>query len=232
MFKRMVALFIVMVWCGDLVAQDSPVIIRVRYITVKEGMRDEFIDAAAKKTRRFNSKEGSPRFFTWEITDGPRQGQFVRGQSGTTWSDFDSPPDQKGRDYWMKNVNPYIKEQGNMQTWRYFPDISYDGRGDNVPPNFARQRFYNINPGMDSRMIEIARKIKQVSETNKADVSYAWYHLESGGDRSTWLSGTRVYKWEDLANTGFVAMYEEVHGKGSCCNSDSWLNHFRVFNCN
>ena len=102
-------------------AQDSPIIIRVRYITVKDGMSDEFIEAAGKKTRRFNSKEGSRRFFTWEIMDGPRQGQFVRGQAGTTWSDFDSPPPQKQLDYWMKNVNPYIKEQGNMETWRYDP---------------------------------------------------------------------------------------------------------------
>ena len=85
MLRRLIALLLVVFWCNDLVAQDSPIIIRVRYITVKDGMRDEFIDAAAKKTRRFNSKEGSPRFFTWEIMDGQRQGQFVRGQSGTTW---------------------------------------------------------------------------------------------------------------------------------------------------
>ena len=170
MFKRMVALFIVMVWCGDLVAQDSPVIIRVRYITVKEGMRDEFIDAAAKKTRRFNSKEGSPRFFTWEITDGPRQGQFVRGQSGTTWSDFDNPTPQKELDYWIENVRPYIEKQDNMQTWVTLTDISYNGRGDNTPPNFGRMWFYNINPGMNSRMIENARKIKEVHEAKKTNL--------------------------------------------------------------
>jgi len=30
-----------------------------------------------------------------------------------------------------------------------------------------------------------------------------------------WLNSTGFYKWADLENTGFVTMYEEVHGKGS-----------------
>ena len=40
MLKRLIALLLVVFWCNDLVAQDSPIIIRVRYITVKDGMRD------------------------------------------------------------------------------------------------------------------------------------------------------------------------------------------------
>ena len=216
MLRRLIALLLVVFWCNDLVAQDSPIIIRVRYITVKDGMRDEFIDAAAKKTRRFNSKEGSPRFFTWEITDGPRQGQFVRGQSGTTWSDFDSPPAQKGRDYWMKNVNPYIEKQGNMQTWRYVPDLSYNGRGDNAPPvNFARQRFSQVKPGMWGKYMELRRKIKEVHEAKKTDAYFNTFSLVSGGSRDMWLNSTGFYEWADLERTGFVTMYEEVHGKGS-----------------
>ena len=216
MIKRLIALLLVVFWCNDLIAQDTPVIIRVRYITVKDGMRDEFIEAAAKKTRRFNSKEGSRRFFTWEITDGPRQGQFVRGQSGTTWSDFDAPPPQKQVDYWMKNVNTYVKKTGNMQTWAYLPDLSYNGRGDNAPPaNFARQWFSHVKPGMNAKYMELRRKIKEVHETKKTDAYFNVFRLVSGGDRSTRLSSTGFYEWADLEGTGCVTMYEEVHGKGS-----------------
>ena len=197
-------------------AQDSPIIIRVRYITVKDGMSDEFIEAAGKKTRRFNSKEGSRRFFTWEIMDGPRQGQFVRGQAGTTWSDFDSPPPQKQLDYWMKNVNPYIKEQGNMETWRYDSELSYNGRGENAPPsNFARQRFSHVKPGMWGKYMELRRNIKEVHEAKKTDALFNVFSLVSGGSRDTWLNSTGFYEWADLERTGFVTMYEEVHGKGS-----------------
>ena len=69
---------------------------------------------------------------------------------------FDSPPPQKQLDYWMKNVNPYIKEQGNMETWRYDPELSYNGRGENAPPsNFARQRFSHVKPGMWGKYMEL-----------------------------------------------------------------------------
>ncbi|HIN62617.1 MAG TPA: hypothetical protein EYM89_07685 [Candidatus Marinimicrobia bacterium] len=223
MLKRVIALLLVLLWCNDLVAQDAPPVFRIRFITVKEGMAEEFIKAASEKTKKFNSKEGSRRFNTWEIIDGPRQGQFVRGQAGTTWSDFDTPTPQKQRDYWMKNVNTYVKKQGMMQTWAYLPDISYNGRGETEYGDFAAMRFYNINPGMNARMIENARKIKKVNETKKTKVRYGWYRLESGGDRSTWLFASSVYKWADLEDATFYSMYEEVHGKGSWAE---WVNEF------
>ena len=83
--------------------------------------------------------------------------------------------------------------------------------------------FYNINPGMNSRMIENARKIKEVHEAKKTNLRYGWYRLESGGDRSTWLFASAVYKWADLGNTDFISMYEEVHGKGSWAK---WMNEY------
>ena len=197
-------------------AQDPTLIVRVRYITVKDGKSAEFIEAAGKKTSRFNSKKGSLRFFTWEIMDGPRQGQFVRGQAGTTWSDFHSPPAQKERDYWMKNVNPYIENQGNMETWRYNAELSYNGRGENAPPsNFARQRFTHIKPGMWGQYTELRNKIKKVHEVKKTDALFNVFSLVSGGSRDMRLNSTGFYKWADLENTGFVTMYEDVHGKGS-----------------
>jgi hypothetical protein len=116
----------------------------------------------------------------------------------------------------MKNVNPYIKEQGNMQTWRYVPDLSYNGRGENAPPvNFARQRFAHVKPGMWGKHMELRRKIKEVHEAKKTDAYFNVFNLVSGGSRDTWLNSTGFYEWADLGMTGFVTMYEEVHGKGS-----------------
>ena len=113
-------LIILMTVSTFIIAQESPTIIRARYITVKDGMSERFIETAGKKTKKYNSKEGSRKFFTWQIIDGPRQGQFVRGIRGTTWSDFDTPIDQKQRDYWQKNVSPNVEKAGNMETWRYY----------------------------------------------------------------------------------------------------------------
>ena len=223
MLRPLIALLLVVFWCNDLVAQDAPPVSRLFYITVKDGMAAEFIEAAGKKTRRFNSKKGTTRYNTWRIMDGPRQGQFVRGPIGTTWSDFDTPTPQKELDYWIENVRPYIEKQENMQTWVTLTDISYNGRGDNAPPNFGRMWFYNINPGMNRRMIENARKVKEVHEAKETNVRFGWYRLESGGDRSTWLFASGVYKWADLGNIAFITMYEEVHGKGSWTE---WMNEF------
>lgn len=197
-------------------AQDSPLIIRARYITVKDGMSDKFIESAGKKTKKYNSKEGSRKFFTWEIMDGPRQGQFVRGQRGTTWSDFDTPIDQKQRDYWQKNVRPNVEKGGNTETWRYYPELSYNGRNENAPPsNFVRQWFVTVKPGMDSKYMDMRKKIKEVHEAKNTDRYFAVYRKLSGGNRQTWLYSLGFYKWEDLDTYNFVSMYEEVHGKGS-----------------
>jgi len=209
-------LIILMTVSTFIIAQESPTIIRARYITVKDGMSERFIETAGKKTKKYNSKEGSRKFFTWQIIDGPRQGQFVRGQRGTTWSDFDTPIDQKQRDYWQKNVSPNVEKAGNMETWRYYPELSYNGRGENAPAsNFARQWFITVKPGMDSKYMDLRRKIKEVHEAKKTDRYFAVYRKLSGGDRNTWLYSSGFYKWEDLNMSNFVSMYEEVHGKGS-----------------
>ena len=54
MLKRLIALLLVVFWCNDLVAQDAPPVFRIRFITVKEGMAEEFIKAASEKTKKFN----------------------------------------------------------------------------------------------------------------------------------------------------------------------------------
>ena len=103
-----------------------------------------------------------------------------------------------------------------METWRYDPELSYNGRGENAPPsNFARQRFSHVKPGMWGKYMELRRNIKEVHEAKKTDALFNVFSLVSGGSRDTWLNSTGFYEWADLERTGFVTMYEEVHGKGS-----------------
>ena len=104
----------------------------------------------------------------------------------------------------------------SAKTWRYYPELSYHGRGENAPAsNFARQWFITVKPGMDSKYMDLRRKIKEVHEAKKTDRYFAVYRKLSGGDRNTWLYSSGFYKWEDLDMSNFVSMYEEVHGKGS-----------------
>ena len=43
----------------------------------KQGMTEKFESAAAKKTKMFNSEEGNT-IWTYRVTSGPSQGQYVR----------------------------------------------------------------------------------------------------------------------------------------------------------
>ena len=215
MLRRLIALLLVVFWCNNLVAQDGPLISRLQFITVKEGMAAEFRDAAAKKTKKYNGKEGSLVFNTWRIMNGPRQGKFVRGTGFRYWADFDTPIPQNELDYWTKNVVPYIEKYENTQIWSYNDDVSYNGSKETEYANVGMLQFYNINPGMDGRLMEMAKKLKEVHESKKTTFRYGWYHLESGGDRSTWLFASSVYKWADLGGPAIGKLFEEVHGEGS-----------------
>ena len=200
--------------CASLFAQQTVTWNRMH--KPKVGKRDAFIRAVSDKTKKYNSKEGTAVIRTYQVINGPNVGSFVRGGLPGSWEQFDNPPSnrQTGRDYWRKNVMPYVEEAGAQKIWEVLTEVSYNGTGNTGPPKLYKVRYYHLRPG--TSMLGLAGKIKEALVATKSEVRIGWYKLESGGDRSTWAVGTAHDTFESLGDdqTWRVA-YEQHHGKGS-----------------
>ena len=84
--------------------------------TPKDGMRDKFESAAAKKTQMFNNKEGN-YIITYRILSGPDEGSYLRLLIFQQSSNYNSLLQDGEGEYWEKNVAQYVKSSGGMQTW-------------------------------------------------------------------------------------------------------------------
>ena len=63
---------------------------------------EKFMSAVANKTKLYNSKEGQPRYITFQILTGPEAQNFVRMQYAPKVEDFDKI-DKVGNAYWKNN---------------------------------------------------------------------------------------------------------------------------------
>lgn len=104
-----------------------------RTIEIEAGKMNDFIEAAAKKTQKYNNSEDNFGFYTFEILSGQDTGKIFRVQVGTPEM-MDKGVDQDELNYWSKNVGPYIKSNSSGRTimwWRnadasFVPDIASD----------------------------------------------------------------------------------------------------------
>ena len=202
--------------CTTLVAQQTQVVTWNRMHTPKVGKRDAFIKAVADKTKKYNSKKGTAVIRTYEVVNGPNQGSFVRTVPPGGWDRFDNIPtnQQKGRDYWRKNVMPLVENAGGQVIWEILSDVSYNGSGETGPGKLVRVRYYHLKPG--ASMIGLAKKMKDAMESINSKVRVGWYKLNSGGDRSTWAVASVHDTYVDMGDEQSLwSDYEKHHGKGS-----------------
>ena len=74
-------------------AQNGPEIWMSYELKPKKGMEDKFIQAAAKKMKKYNSTAENA-MFTFEIMDGENQGMYSRVVGWKDWSYMNSQEDR------------------------------------------------------------------------------------------------------------------------------------------
>ena len=74
-----------------------------RLLKVEQKNMEKFMSAVANKTKLYNSKEGQPRYITFQILTGPEAQNFVRMQYAPKVEDFDKI-DKVGNAYWQKRL--------------------------------------------------------------------------------------------------------------------------------
>ena len=110
----------------------------------KDGMRDKFESAAAKKTNMFNSEEGN-LIWTYRVMTGQNAGQYVRFLINQSSSDYGEDK-SKELAYWEKNVSPYARQISGMQNWVLIEPMNI---GDDAPAaKYLERQIFTIRPGM------------------------------------------------------------------------------------
>jgi len=215
--KRIMGFVIPLLASAMLFGQSDPLVFWMRTMVPVKGKQSQLVKAVAKKTQKFNGEDSGDVIRTYQITNGPDEGAFVRSGLLGPWAQFDETSDQQqaGLDYWMKNVAPLVETNKGMQIWSTTPELLYNGTGNSGPAKFVALRYYNIKPFIS--LAEIAKKPIEISKAINEDSRYGWYRLETGGDRSTWVYAFAFDSFSELdeGNSGFWDAFEKYHGKGS-----------------
>jgi hypothetical protein len=190
-------------------------VLQWRLLEVAPENMEEFMAAAAKKTKMYNSKEGQPRYLTYRILTGPNAQNLVRFQIADSIQELDLV-DTKGNNYWQKTTGSLHTSKGNSIWVR---SVS----GSHIPEDAKRVDhrriiFYNYK---DEGEADFWRFRERVSKAMKASGYEQWmsvFYCSSGCD-GNWVqvrfhhdgfSGERSDYGAPLKK--MIEKYDELYG--------------------
>lgn len=198
----------------------------VRYIEVERGNRDAFVKAVEEKTAKFNSADGTSKWWTYKIIKGPRTNMFARGFGGVTAAELDSPkfasqgfgPDWNSEEaqYWKKHIQPLEKSAGKAELWRSIAGTQYQGLPADTRPRFVRNRRWKMLPGMYQRLELHYQKLTKAIAASKRPINWGVGRLEMGGDFMTYAETIAFNKLSDTLLADDVRLhFDKIHGEGA-----------------
>jgi hypothetical protein len=161
---------------------------RVYTIKVKPGEGQQW-EAGVKRYLAWEHQHNVPvNTYAWEVVDGPNEGEYVIGQFGHAWKDFDAMQEQGAKAGVGKEIQatvaPYT-ESVETSYYNFRPDLSIHPPDPNKPPTaLSSVTFFTLKPG---GMGPVVSAIKQADEAIKkshwgGDTTGGWYELVNGGE--------------------------------------------------
>ena len=135
--------------------------LQTRILKVPPSKVEKFMSAAANKTKIYNTKEGQPRYLTFQILTGKYSQNFVRMQVATSLSEFDKE-DKVGNAYWQKTTGSLHESEGGY-LWSVARNFTYIPE-DNKPLNHRRVIFYQYKDGHGSNFWRFRERVKKALE--------------------------------------------------------------------
>ena len=178
----------------------------------KEGMADKFESAAAKKTKMYNSDEGNI-IWTYRISTGQNQGNYVRFLIGQSSEDYGQDK-SKELDYWQKNVSPYANVVSGAQNWALRGGLSI---GEDSPAaKYLERSTVVMRPGKESNVYKfLYRQGVIMDKAYEGSALRRVFTLVSGGNTQT-IAVFRAFNefphWSDQTNQSWEEMYNEEFG--------------------
>jgi hypothetical protein len=186
-----------------------------RVLTVDAADVEKFESAVAKKTKMYNSEEGTPIWFTFRILTGQNSNQYLRVQYITSPDELDNV-DIVGNAYWQKTVGPYHKAK-DVRLWGRSNNTSYNPGGDRV--NLRRIIYYKYDSAKEDDFWRFRWRVKRAMEESGYDSRMSVLVCQSGCNGNVvqvrfhhngWVGQTSDYG-EPLA--AMVEKYNEMFGE-------------------
>ena len=194
--------------------------------TPKDGMREDFEKAAAKKTAMFN-KTPETAMATYRIITGPSSGAYFRVESNKSAEDYDRDRSAEGK-YWEDNVAKYVANDKGQIRWQRLNSGSYNPNPDRKSNfKYVRRTFYDVKPGKVMHFRRFLTRLSKIAEKRDWD-GRSLYRLESGGNTNMFVmsAGFDTYKRAEAESTEPDTTaeedYNEMFGWGSW--DEDWKN--------
>ena len=195
-----------------------------RYIQVKDGQREQFIKNAAMKTKIFNSIAGQTKFYTFNITTGPRTGEILRVRVEDSVQLMDNS-NQKELDYWVKNVQKH-HTSSNSILWGLNKEATYLPNNDSK--KMSRVIEYNIKSNSLEDFWRFRTRVAKAAKESGANVHTWVWDCVSGCDGNTVRILTTFNnpneRQGEKKNGTVKDVYDEMYGQGT------WEDDFQKYN--
>lgn len=178
----------------------------------KQGMTEKFESAAAKKTKMFNSEEGNT-IWTYRVTSGPSQGQYVRFLINQSSEDYGKDSSEELA-YWEKNVSPYANVVSGAQHWSLIEGLNV---GEDSPAaKYLERSTVVVKPGQQSHVRKyLYRQGVIMDKAYEGSALRRVFSLTSGGNTQT-MAVFRAFNefphWSDSSNQSWEEMYNDEFG--------------------
>ena len=207
---------------------DNAVYWNVWQYQAKEGKVQDFMEAAAEKTAKFNATP-ERAMSTYRIATGRNTGTFVRISGPHKAADFDVDRSAEGK-YWQENVGKYVGNNLGLQRWVQLNDATMNfSPGEGSPANYFEQTFYDVKQGKVGDFRRFQYRVVENMKKRNVPARRALFRLISGGNTNLFVVVTffDTYKqepnpqnenrWEDD--------YNDLFGRGSW---DQDLENYRA----
>jgi len=179
----------------------------------KQGMTEKFENAAAKKTKMFNSEEGNT-IWTYKVLTGPGQGQYVRFLISQSSEDYGQDK-SKELEYWQKNVSPYANPISGAQHWSLRQGLSVGA--DSPAAKYLERSIAVVKPGMGQHVYKfLYRQGVTMDKAYDGSALRRVFTLESGGNTQT-VAVFRAFNefphWSNQTDQSWEEMYNEEFGR-------------------
>ncbi len=187
---------------APLVAQKSPDLGEVTVWKVKDGAAAAFAEGRKKHMDFHRQQKDTWTWYTWEIVNGDRAGQFITGSFGHYWKDFDGREAFDALDSVdvAKTFGPHAT-MVTTGTWAMVPEMSRTRPDTTGPPKFSQLTHYQVKlaevPDFEDAVKEISAALTKI----EWPVYSTWYRLVSGGEGPHYVLSTARASWADFAPT-------------------------------
>ncbi len=173
-------------------------------------------EAALREHMGLHAQNNDPwAWYTWQVVNGDRIGDFLIRSHGHHWQDFDRRSQVEELDLadLLANVAPHIRSMSS--TLEVFePSISNWPDDVGRPAMVELSRFWLTYEGV-SEFVHVLQRVHRAVEEKDPSIQFAWSTTANGSEGPAMTLAVPRGSWEEFASdrSQIWKMVEEVHGE-------------------